>query len=118
MAEGLINSFFKEKYIGYSAGTEATQVKPLAIAAMKALGIDISRQYSKTIDNFKDKEFDMVITVCDSANENCPFFPRAKTRLHLPFDDPSDSKGTPEEKLKAFMQTRDQILRKLRKILL
>lgn len=117
MAEGLINSLFNEKYVGYSAGTEATQVKPLAIEAMREMGIDISHQYSKTTEDFRVKEFDLVITVCDSAKENCPFFPQAKKRLHLPFNDPSDAEGTHEQKLMEFIRIRDQILKKFKEIL-
>src|SRR5438105_13816622 len=74
MAEGLLRHLGGDRFDVYSAGTEATKVRPLAIKAMAELGIDISRQQSKTLDRYLNEPFDRVITVCDDANESCPLF--------------------------------------------
>lgn len=108
MAEGLVNYFFKDTWIAESAGTEKTSVKTLAIESLKEIGIDISHHKSKAIDSFKDQMFDVVVTVCDSAKEACPFFP-GKIVIHAPFTDPSDYIGSHDEELGAFNKTRDCI---------
>jgi arsenate reductase (thioredoxin) len=82
MAEGLLRYLGGERFEAMSAGTEATRVRPLAIRAMEEIGMDISGQESKTLDRFLGESFDHVITVCDDANEACPFFPGAQIRLH------------------------------------
>ena len=89
MAEGLLRALGGERFEAHSAGTEATQVRPLAIRAMAELGIDISGQSSKTLERYLNDSFDAVITVCDQANEVCPVFFGAKRRLHWSFPDPS-----------------------------
>jgi arsenate reductase len=94
MAEGLLRQFGGDRFEVFSAGTEATRVRPLAIRAMQELGVDISSQESKTLDRFLDQPFDMVITVCDQANEACPVFFGARERLHWSFRDPSKATGT------------------------
>jgi len=76
---------------------------------MNELGIDISRQWSKSVDEFAGREFDFVITVCDHANAVCPVFPGNTRRLHWPFEDPAAVTGTEEAKLEAFRLARDQI---------
>jgi arsenate reductase (thioredoxin) len=93
MAEGLLRHFGGERFEVFSAGTEATQVRPLAIRAMAELGIDISRQESKTLDSYLGKPFDEVITVCDRAAEACPVFPGALRHRHRSFEDPSKATG-------------------------
>lgn len=108
MAEGLVNHFYHDFWIAQSAGTEKTAVKPLAVEVMKEIGIDISHHESKLIDTFKTQIFDVVITVCDSAKEACPFFP-GKIIVHAPFADPSDIHGLHDETLRAFRETRDRI---------
>ncbi|GAK54461.1 arsenate reductase [Candidatus Moduliflexus flocculans] len=108
LAEGLVNHYFGEAWDAKSAGTEATFVKPLAIKAMAAAGINITHQTSKTVAAFQGQMFDVVVTVCDSAKETCPFFPGKKV-IHKSFVDPSNVEGTDEEKLAAFCQTRDEI---------
>ncbi|HAE84174.1 MAG TPA: protein-tyrosine-phosphatase, partial [Ktedonobacter sp.] len=75
MAEGLLRHLGGERFEVFSAGTEATLVRPLAIKAMAELGIDIAGQQSKTLDRYLDEPFDEVITVCDTAAEACPIFP-------------------------------------------
>lgn len=109
LAEGLTNHFHGDRFEAYSAGTEATFVKPHAIQAMARIGVDISHHRSKTTEEFKGIPFDYVVTVCDSAKENCPFFPGADAYIHMAFKDPSNCDGTDEEKLDAFVHTRDEI---------
>ena len=82
MAEGVLRNLAEDRFEVRSAGTEATRVRPLAVRAMDEIGIDISGQESKTLERYLGEPFDYVITVCDEANEACPFFPGAKTRLH------------------------------------
>lgn len=82
MAEGLLRSLGGAQFESFSAGTEATHVRPLAIKAMAELGVDISRQRSKVLTEYLQQPFDYVVTVCDQANESCPVFPGAAQRLH------------------------------------
>ncbi len=109
MAEGLLRHLGGERFEAYSAGTEATHVRPLAIRAMAEERIDIARQESKTLDRYLGESFDAVITVCDQAAEACPVFPGAKKRLHWSFPDPSKATGTEEEQLAVYRQVRDDI---------
>jgi arsenate reductase (thioredoxin) len=109
MAEGLLRHLAGDRFEAMSAGTEATHVRPLAIKAMEEIGIDISGQESKTLDRYLNEPFDHVITVCDDANEACPFFPGAANRLHWSFEDPSKAEGTEEERLEVFRRVRDGI---------
>jgi arsenate reductase (thioredoxin) len=109
MAEGLLRHLAGDRFEAMSAGTEATRVRPLAIRTMGEVGIDISGQESKTLDRYLREPFDYVITVCDDANEACPFFPGASTRLHWSFEDPSKAEGSEEERLKVFRRVRDGI---------
>jgi arsenate reductase len=109
MAEGLLRHLAGDRFEAMSAGTEATRVRPLAVRAMEEIGVDISGQESKTLDRYLDEPFDHVITVCDEANEACPFFPGAASRLHWSFEDPSKAEGTQEERLVVFRSVRDRI---------
>ena len=109
MAEGLLRHIVGDRFEVYSAGTEATRVRPLAIRAMEEIGVDISSQESKTLERYLGEPFDYVITVCDDANEACPFFPGAMKRLHWSFEDPSRAEGSEEERLAAFRSVRDRI---------
>ena len=109
MAEGLLRQLAGDRFEVMSAGTEATHIRPLAIRAMDEIGIDISGQESKTLDRYLDEPFDYVITVCDDANEACPFFPGAANRLHWSFEDPSRVEGSEEERLAVFRSVRDTI---------
>ena len=111
MAEGLVNALYGEHYEAHSAGTEPSQVNPLAIRVMTEIGIDISDHHSKGVEQFLDQEFDYVVTVCDHANETCPFFPGGKERIHNGFQDPSAQDGTEDEKLAVFRRVRDEIRR-------
>lgn len=109
MAEGLLRTLGGEDFEAYSAGTEATHVRPLAIKAMAELGIDISGQESKTLDRYLHESFSHVITVCDSAAEACPIFPGAKAQIHWSFPDPSKATGSEEEQLAVYRSVRDAI---------
>jgi arsenate reductase len=109
MAEGLLRQLAGDRFEVMSAGTEATRVRPLAVRAMEEISIDISGQESKTLDRYVREPFDYVITVCDDANEACPFFPGAANRLHWSFEDPSRAEGSEEERLAVFRTVRDRI---------
>ena len=114
MAEGLLRYLARDRFEAHSAGTEATHVRPLAIRAMDEIGVDISGQESKTLERYLGEPFDYVITVCDDANEACPFFPGAKSRLHWSLPDPSAAKGSEEERLAVFRSVRDGIRDRMR----
>ena len=109
MAEGLLRHLGKGRFRTFSAGTEATRVRPEAIEVMAELGVDISSAKSKTLERFLQDPFDLIITVCDGANEVCPVFPRAKKRLHWSIDDPAGVIGKPEEVMTAFRKARDEL---------
>jgi arsenate reductase (thioredoxin) len=109
MAEGLLRHLAGDRFEAMSAGTEATHVRPLAIRAMEEVSIDIAEQESETLDGYLGEPFDYVITVCDDANETCPFFPGAWSRLHWSFEDPSKAEGSEEEQLAVFRSVRDRI---------
>ena len=109
MAEGLLRSLAGEDFEVFSAGTEATFVRPLAIRAMAELGIDISGQQSKTLDRYIGERFDDVITVCDDAAEACPVFPGTVRRRHWSFEDPSKATGNEAEQLGVYRRVRDAI---------
>ena len=109
MAEGLLRYLAGDRFEAYSAGTEATHVRPLAIRAMEEIGIDISSQESKTLDRYLGEPFEYVITVCDDANEACPFFPGSSTRLHWSLKDPSQARGSEQERLAVFRSVRDEL---------
>ena len=109
MAEGLVNHDLAGKVQAFSAGTDPTFVHPLAIIAMGEVGIDISRQRSKSLDEFGNEKFDFVITLCDHAAESCPVFFGGVQRIHMGFPNPAAVSGSKEEKLAAFRKVRDQI---------
>src|ERR687894_1771117 len=109
MAEGLLRHLAGDRFKAMSAGTEATRVRPLAVRAMEEIDIDMSGQESKTLDRYLQEPFDYVITVCDDANEACPFFPGAQSRLHWSLEDPSKAEGSEEERLAVFRRVRDEI---------
>jgi arsenate reductase (thioredoxin) len=113
MAEGFLRQLAGDRFEVASAGTEATRVHPLAIRAMRDVGVDISLHTSKTVDSLLDRPWDYVITVCDSANERCPLFPGRTTRLHWSFDDPSQATGTEDERLDTFRRVRNEIQTRL-----
>ncbi len=114
MAESLLRHDGGEPFEVESAGTEPSHVRPLAIEAMREIGIDISSHRSKSVDEFAGQEFDTVITVCDNANERCPVFPGKTERIHLSFDDPAAAEGDDAARLAVFRRVRDEIRERLR----
>src|SRR4051812_12219299 len=118
MAEGLLRQLGGDRFEAASAGTEATQVRPLAIQSMAELGIDISGQESKTLDRFLRQPFDEVIALCDEADAACPYFPMASHRAHWPFPDPSKATGSGEEQLQVYRDVRDAIRQRIEQELL
>ncbi|HEV2350344.1 MAG TPA: arsenate reductase ArsC [Terriglobia bacterium] len=114
MAEGLLRHDAGRSYEVFSAGTKPSQVRPEAIAAMREIGIDISPQRSKSVDEFAGQEFDCVITVCDHARESCPVFPVGTKRIHWSVEDPAAVTGSESEKLAAFRHIRDGLRARLR----
>lgn len=110
MAEGFLRSFTKDWQI-FSAGTHpAEEVNPHAIRVMKEVGVDISHHIPTPVDQYLDDAFDIVITVCDIANESCPVFTgTVRNRLHIGFPDPADATGTEEEVMKRYREVRDAI---------
>ncbi len=119
MAEGLLRAVHGDRYDVYSAGIKATFVDPCAVTVMKEIGIDISGQRSKSMEEYQGIRFDLVVTVCDKAKDTCPLCgttlkplpksPVAKETIHKGFEDPADASGSEEEKLRKFRQVRDQI---------
>lgn len=113
MAEGLLRHLSRGMVQAESAGVERTAVRPLAVEAMREIGIDVSHQTSKTLDAYLDQHFDAVVTVCDAANEACPYFSNAAQRLHWSFPDPSRAGGTHEEQLQCYRTVRDGLRRRI-----
>ena len=109
MAEGYLRFFAQGKANIYSAGIETHGVNPNAIWVMAEDHIDISKHTSNHMDEYIAIPFDQVITVCDNANEACPFFPGKVERFHQNFPDPAKATGTPEEMMNEFRRVRDMI---------
>lgn len=118
MAEGMLRAWGRDRFEAASAGSVATEVRPLAIRAMAEIGIDIAGQASKTTEAFAGQSFDAAITVCDESREACPYFPGATTQLHWSFDDPSAATGSEDQRLAVFRRVRDEIGARIRSELL
>ena len=114
MAEGILFSLNPELEV-YSAGTDPDdKINPLTIDVMDEIGIDISRHIPKSVDDFLDQSFDYAITVCDNAKEtDIPFTGNIREKFHISIEDPTETKGSEEEKLKAFRQAREEIRERL-----
>ena len=112
MAEGFLKSFDNNLEV-YSAGTEPSdRVHPKAVEVMKEVGIDLSLNHPKNVDQFIDMHFNYVITVCDSARETCPVFVgKVDMNLHIGFDDPAEATGSEDEIIVVFKRVRDEIKR-------
>src|SRR5713101_2243020 len=113
MAEGLLRHLAGDRFEVFSAGVAPSFVRPQAIEVMNEIGIDISQHRSKSVDEFLDEQLDYVITVCDHANERCPFFPGAVKRIHWSIDDPV-APGGEEAQLTAFCRARDELQERIR----
>src|SRR5688572_385162 len=109
IAEGYLRHFANGKAEVYSAGIETHGVNPRAIATMKEDGIDISKHTSNNVNEYANMEFDYVITVCDNAKENCPYFPANIKMFHHNFPDPAKAKGRETEILNEFRKVREMI---------
>lgn len=118
MAEGLVNHFLGDRWAAFSAGTApAGYVHSLAVQVMGELGIDISEQRSKSVDEFREMTFHVVITVCDQAAENCPLWLGSGNIHHLGFPDPAQASGSEEERLRIFRRVRDGLRREVLRLL-
>lgn len=109
MAEGLLKHITQDRYEVYSAGTKPSVVRPEAIKVLAEIGVDISQNLSKSVDEFAGQEIDYALTVCDNAQENCPYFPAQTRVIHHQFEDPAEIEGDEETKLAVFRRVRDQI---------
>ena len=108
-AEGFLRFHGGDRFEAFSAGTEATAVRPQAVNVMAELGIDISRQESKTFERYLGEPFAWVITVCDRARQSCPVFPGTENTAHWGFDDPAEAEGSEAERMEVFRRVRDEI---------
>jgi arsenate reductase len=109
IAEGYLKKFAGDKAEIYSAGIEVHGLNPRAVATMKEDGIDISHQTSNHIDEYRNIDFDYVITVCDNAKERCPYFPSNAKKFHQDFPDPAKATGNEEEIMQQFRNVREMI---------
>ncbi|MBX2889109.1 MAG: arsenate reductase ArsC [Ferruginibacter sp.] len=109
IAEGYLRHFANGNAAIYSAGVETHGVNPKAIATMQEDDMDISNHTSNNIDEYRNIDFDFVITVCDNAKERCSFFPTKAKKFHQNFPDPAKATGTDEEINEQFRQVRQQI---------
>lgn len=117
MAEGMLRVWGVDRFEAFSAGTEATRVRPEAIAVMRELDIDISGQTSKTIGRYLGQSFDWLITVCDQAREACPTMPGVARQRHWSIDDPAATVGDEATRLAAFREARDALANRVRAFL-
>ena len=112
MAEGWTRHLLSEYFDAYSAGIETHGLNPNAVKVMGEAGVDISNHKSSHVDEFSDIEFDFVVTVCDNAHENCPFYPAKTKLLHHSFDDPpklAEKAKTEKEALNHYRRVRDEV---------
>jgi arsenate reductase len=118
MAEGMLRAWGGDQFEAFSAGTEATGVRPEAIEVMREIGIDISGQRSKTIHEFRGQPFHWFITVCDQAQQNCPVLPGVLDVAHWSIEDPSAAQGSLEQRLQVFRRVRDLLRNRMRLFIL
>lgn len=109
MAEGLLRSAYGEFYDVHSAGNRPSTLSPYAVAVMREIGVDISKQRSKSLKEFEGSKFDRVVTVCGGEGESCPVFPGGKNYIHRAFEDPGAFEGSEEEKTEFFRKLRDEM---------
>jgi arsenate reductase len=117
MAEGLLRQLAGDRFDVFSAGIEAGTLRPEAVAAMKEIGVDISTQRSKSVDEYAGQPFDVVVTTCDEAREACPLFPGAKRMLHWNVPDPAAVDGDAGRRADAFRRARDMLRQKIPAVL-
>ena len=109
MAEGWLRHFAGDWVEVRSAGTQPKGVHPLAVRVMREAGVEIGSQTSEHVDKYRDQRFDVVVTVCDAAQEACPVFPNAGRTVHHGFDDPDKATGSEEQVLSVFRRVRDEV---------
>jgi len=109
MAEGLLRAKFGNHYEVFSAGTRLSRLSPRAVEVMQETGIDISKHYSKTLEQLEERTFDVAVTLCDHAREACPVIAGAKKQMHRGFCDPHFSTGTDADVLDRYRRVRDEI---------
>lgn len=109
IAEAFINTYFSDKYEAFSAGIHPGSLNAFVVEAMKEIGIDISRNRTKSVDEFKGERFDYIVTVCDEAKEACPYFPGGAQYIHKSFEDPSSFIGNHDEILERVRKVREEI---------
>lgn len=118
MAQGIIRHLDPSAEVCSAGVRPASEVHPLAVKVMDEIGIDISSHYPKNVSQYLDRSWDIVLTVCGSAKEECPVFTgTVRKRLHIGFDDPDAFKGTEEEVLPEFRRVRDEILQNMTNLL-
>ena len=116
MAEGMLRAWAPARFEAFSAGTVRTALRPEAVQAMREIGIDISSQQSKSIDELGRRSFDRLVTVCDEARESCPTLPGVRQQEHWQIDDPSAVGGSSEKLMAAFRRARDDLAERVRGI--
>jgi protein-tyrosine-phosphatase len=114
MAEGILHHLSGGRIEAFSAGSQPTSLHPLAVRTMAKMGIDISQQRSKHLDEFLDQSFDYIVTVCDRVREACPTFPGDPERVHWSFIDPAAVEGSEKDRYKAFGQVALQLTNRIR----
>ena len=114
MAEAIVNSQLRDSYEAVSGGTMPSKLDPYAVKVMKEIGIDISKKTAKSVETAYGTNFDYVVTLCDEAEEECPFFIKGKDYIHESFPDPAKFKGSEEKVLAEYRKTRDELRRWIR----
>jgi arsenate reductase len=117
MAEGWLRHVAGDRFHACSAGLQPSIVHPLAIEAMREIGIDISGQRSKDVASLPGRHFSHIVTVCDRAQQNCPIFPGPAIREHWPIEDPATAEGSHEERMRVFRRVRDEIEARMRRFI-
>jgi arsenate reductase (thioredoxin) len=118
MAEGLMRDAVGENFDVLSAGSNPSKVHPAAIKVMNEWGIDIQNQKSKNVNNYLEKNIEIVVTVCEKANQVCPSFPNGRTRIHWNIKDPFHSWNSDERDLAPYRITRNEIKKKINNLLI
>jgi arsenate reductase len=114
MAEGWVNRLLGDRWEAHSAGTRpADRIHPLAVRAMEEVGVDISGGVPTRVERYLDEAWDLVMTVCDSAKETCPLFPRPVEQVHISFPDPAEAAGSDDARMEVFRAVRDDIRARL-----
>jgi arsenate reductase len=114
MAEGMLRAWGGAKFEAFSAGTVETELRPEAVEVMREIGIDISAQQSKAVDQLAGQRFDRLVTVCDEARESCPTLPGVRKQQHWQIDDPSAMGGDGQRRVAAFRNARDELAEHVR----